>query len=396
MAVNFLYGSTGGKKEQDNRSVYIRVNYNTLNWKKSLSMSISKSEWDFKKKSIVNLYTGVRSAERSEYLQEVLDKMTDLEKKFTQYLRELKTSGRFATIDLNEFRNECEAIFNGETNRTKEDRVYLTDLIKEFIEEKEVNKESDNTIRSWKSRLNTIKDFEQTQKKRFYTDEIDKSYYLKFRKWCNSKGYKENSFGGFIRIIKSTLNQYQTEVSVNLEYKKFTDVKVPVHKVVLNEEEMQKIFNYEGSERLENVRDIVKVLYFGCMRYSDMAKTLSIPAEKMNITKTGDEMVWEVYQPKTRLRGHLKKIPMHQELIEMHKSNNFPRVISNPKLNEYLTELCSEVGIKKDVKSHDFRRSYVTNEIGKGTNPKKVRAVSGHANWNSFDTYCKDNNINWQ
>lgn len=391
MAVNFLYGSTGGKKEQDDRSVYIRVNYNKLNWKKSLSMPISKKEWDFKKKSLVNLYTGSRSEERGNYLQEVFDKMTDLDKKFNQYLRELKISGRFATITLAEFRKECELLFNNETNRTKEDKPYLTDIIQENIEGKKKRKESPNTIRTYKSRLKLIQRYmDQEVKRELFTDEIDLDFYNDFQEWVY-EDYKANTFGGLIRVIKATLRKYRRKIPVHpdIEDDDFRDVKESVERITLNEDEIDRLFSYKGNSKLENVRDQAKVLYYGCMRYSDMVKTLE-DVGKLNVYRKKGELRWDVKQQKT---NDFKSIPMLEPIRDMYEEKNFPKVISNVNLNKYLKELCEAVGIEKKVSSHDFRRSYVTNMIYGEVEPLKVRKMSGHKNWNSFDTYCMNNNI---
>lgn len=395
MAVNFLYGSTGGKKEQDDRSVYIRVNYNKLNWKKSLSMPISKKEWDFKKKSLVNLYTGIRSEERSEYLQEVLDKMTDLDKKFNQYLRELKTTGRFATIETVDFRKECEAIFNGETNRTKEERPTLTGIIEDFIGLR-LKKEKDkpnSTTRTYISRSKVIQKYmKEVVKRELYTDEIDLNFYNDFQEWCYDN-YKPNTFGSYIRLIKAALRHFRkfgVPVHFHIEDKDFRDIKEDVDRITLNEDEVERLFSYEGKESLETVRDTAKVLYYGCMRYSDFAKTMN-EVDLLNVYKKKGVLHWDVKQQKT---NDFKPIPMLEPIREMYDSKSFPKVYTNVHVNSLLKELCEAVGIKKPVCSHDFRRSYVTNEMYKeDAKPNEVRKMSGHKNWNSFDTYCKNNNI---
>jgi len=264
-----------------------------------------------------------------------------------------------------------------------------------------------NTIRSYKSTLKKIKDFEKKTKRKVSFDSIDLEFYEKFRKYLISEcKLLNNSIGKHIKILKTFLN-YATEkgANQNLAYKKFKVSTEQVDIIYLTETELLHLHTLElDSKRLRNVRDVFCLACFTGLRFSDLNKI-----------KT-ENIADGILSLKTEKTKDILTIPLNDyalEIIGRHTSDgntHLPHVITNQKMNEYLKELgevaefddlveqhrysgSKKVTTKTEkynlITTHTARRTFVTLALEKGFRPEVVMEMTGHKNYATFKRYIK-------
>ena len=95
MNVYYLYGRTKEDLKKKEQTIYVRLSYgrSKIHYRASTKLIIKKDGWNFKKgeaAGVVNLMTGSRSVEDSQYFQEVKDKLDQIRKHLKNEFRQLK------------------------------------------------------------------------------------------------------------------------------------------------------------------------------------------------------------------------------------------------------------------------------------------------------------------
>jgi len=274
---------------------------------------------------------------------------------------------------------------------------------------------SDAYAKMQESLVNHLQSFETTQHVKLDLNSFDE--YI----WKSLLSYfieKENKRGE--RLTNSTINKYLKCLKQFLRYASkmelFPNVArldewkglqtVQSFKIALKEEEVEQLIALDLSDnpRLDKVRDLFLLEVFTGQRYSDVEKVLD--------RKHYDGNSIKIYQQKT---GELVSIPRHTKL-EKHLDvlldkypAGFPS-ISHQKFNDYLKDVCKEVGFdqihqwvrlfgKDKVTEHNFRYNLVTTHTGrrtfctlalkKGINPELIMRVTGHKKYDQFRDYVK-------
>lgn len=316
----------------------------------------------------------------------------------------------------------------------KEDKIYLTDFIKTFIDEVE---RSPNTIKRYVTTLNILKIYEG--KKRLLFEDMDMRFYNSFKKWMNNKelkddegnlirkGYSINYFGDMIKNLKVFLNEAKERgIATNLgfESKNFIPVSEESDSIFLSVDELLKIHRLEITEEMilnafpttivnvkHNIEHKIKSLNdnkdrfligaFTAMRFSDYGD--------LNGLKSTDEYITK---KKTQKTGAKVVIPMHwivREILER-RNNVLPVPISNQKLNDSLKEIGKLAGLNSTesvsitlggkkvitnyekwelITTHTARRSGCTNMYLAGIDIYAIMGFSGHKTVKSFLKYIK-------
>lgn len=172
----------------------------------------------------------------------------------------------------------------------------------------------------------------------------------------------------------------------------------------LSPDEIERLMRFEGLPYLENARDwLVISCWTGC-RVSDL---MNLTTSNIYITISGDRAI-RYTQQKTGDRVTAPFHP-HVERIIARRGKRFPVRISHQRYNDYIKELCRQVGItevvegsKRDPKtnrkkvgkfpkyelvaSHIGRRSFATNHYGK-IPTEAIMMVTGHDTVKQFLDY---------
>lgn len=265
------------------------------------------------------------------------------------------------------------------------------------------------TIKTYKTTLECLKNYQKHSKKKVDFDNIDMPFYADFTKYLTlTVKQSTNYIGKHIKVIKTVLHD-ATELGLNTNMafrsKGFTTVSEEADTIYLADWEIQQLKALDLSDcpRLDSIRDLFLV---GCatgLRFSDLST--------LNPSQINGDMI-TLTQIKT---GKPVVIPVHDTVKEIMAKYNgtLPAARSNQKTNEYLKELCklekvtalkslvsisgTKAGERKTqtvpkhdlVTTHTARRSFATNEYLAGTPSLTIMAITGHKTEKAFLKYIK-------
>lgn len=279
---------------------------------------------------------------------------------------------------------------------------------KNRINQKSGKPVSNKTITKYNNVKNKIIDFETHLDYQFIINEIDLNFHNKFVDYLsNSKNYSSSFIQRTLRQIKSFIREAKIDgfkISDEIESKRFSYHSEETIDTYLNEKEISKIFKFDFSdnERLDNVRDLFIIGLRTGLRISDLKRI-----EDFQFTKN------TILIANTVKTGIKVEIPIHPQIKKTINKRNgeLPKVISDQKFNEYVKEVCKEVGLTqkilgklknpetnrkekgyfkkyKLISSHTCRRSFATNLYGK-IDDKTIMAITGHKSHKQFMSYIK-------
>lgn len=152
--------------------------------------------------------------------------------------------------------------------------------------------------------------------------------------------------------------------------------------VYLSTEEINKIREYKGIDRLEKVRDLFLFQCLTGMAYIDMQ---NLKAEDIR-----ENFIMKPRQKTDRVPQMIPLLPEAQQIIERYSgfSYCFPR-ISNQKLNAYLQEIANIKGISKKLTTHVGRHTFATVMLEKGLPLETISHILGHASTDTTRVYAR-------
>lgn len=377
-------------------------------FKYSTQVKIKPEDWDFSNRiplskrgaggvKLKNISTTIN--QYSSFLEELIGFSNISGKTLTRdYLKE-QFKSKFRVIEKNK------------------DLIYFSDFIDDFTSKAHelVNrftkrKHSQKKIQQYKRAGNRIKDFEIYRKKKIRIDGFDLKLYDEFVDYCiDSMKYSVNNTGDLIKNIKVLLKRardYGFIIHDDLSLTEFAVLKEDSISVVLNENEITRIFNhnFDDNLKLSNCRDIAIIGLWTGLRVSDF---LSLPVIDPH------EKFIEVKPKKTANTSGIKVIiPLHFQIKEVLIRRGMPKMISDVKFNLYIKEVCREAGISNKVKgslmnpdtkrkkidyypkyklisSHTCRRSFATNLYKMNFPSLSIMKITGHTTEKSFLKYIK-------
>ena len=401
MKVYFYYGDKNDKKKKEQKIV-ARLTYGTNKLEKKIStkIPITKEGWNFKKgeeAGVVNLMTGSRSIEEADYFQQVKEKLEHIRNHLKNEFRLLKLKPEFNIYDKQEWNKWAKEHFEIAIG-IKEAKTNIAPLfIEKFDEYIDLNKLTwgSGTLRGYKSHRNLFKEFMKYKKHEYKTTEIDLNFYKELQEWSyEEKEHLPNTFGNHIKKVKAVINYFISEeigfqCHPNIKSKRFQKISKSVPHEILTSKEIERIFNFEShKDSLNNVRDITKLLYWGCLRYGEFYE--AIQQEPLRLEE-GKKTKWKVYVSKTE---ELKTIPLHEDALKLIREDRLPRCIERENYVKYLKEILKECGIKKTkIGAHTIRRSFCTNMYNEEHSPKYIMMYSGHKTERMLMEYIQQKNM---
>lgn len=167
----------------------------------------------------------------------------------------------------------------------------------------------------------------------------------------------------------------------------------PVDRGFLTEEELQSIIKKDFEiDRLGFVRDLFVFSCFTGLSYIDVKK---LKADNI-VTLNGIEWI-KMAREKTStlvsvvLFDGAKCIIKKYENDPKRKDKLFPSM-SNQKMNQYLKEIATSCGIKKNITFHMARHTFATLTLSKGVPIESVSRMLGHTNIKTTQIYAKITN----
>lgn len=149
----------------------------------------------------------------------------------------------------------------------------------DFVDELIANSiKKQGTIIHYKQALRILREYCQDNKiKNFSFDDITLDFYENFINYLRSREYAENTIGGYIKHVKTFMNEaFDRKLTTNLEFKssRFKKLQETTDKIYLSLDEIDKLYKLDLSHmrKLEGVRDLFIIGCYTGLRFSDFRK----------------------------------------------------------------------------------------------------------------------------
>lgn len=276
----------------------------------------------------------------------------------------------------------------------------------DYIEKGKLTK-TPNTIKGQTTIKNYLEYFCKEENISLSFDEITGDFFESLRDYSfEIKKMKQNYFAKVIKVLKSFLN-WATEkgYNTNREFEKFRAVEHDIDIIYLTFDELMKLYEKEfESDILSHVRDFYCMGCFTGLRFSDLSKL-----HLANISE--DHIVLSIQ--KTKTQNHAIKLNKYAKtILGKYKGTIYEPlpVISSQKFNQYIKDCCEKaeinqpftihwfVGNKKKfltqpkckfITSHTARKTFITNSLLLGMEPKAIKKIANIKKDAVLDKYMK-------
>lgn len=384
-------------------------------FKYSTGEKINPENWDFENR-LPKSKKGIGGAK--------LKKITSNIMRYDTFLERLIDNCKINNIPLTRkfLKTEFDKHFKKKVTEEKKGFEYLTDFIDDFLIKAPnlINRSTKRNytadkIKHYKKTNNRLKEFETYRRSKIKINKFDIVVYDALVHYLtDNKKYSVNYTGDLIKNIKKLLKVADVEFGydVHKDYKRseFSVIKEESVSIALSENEIDTLFNHDFSknERLQNCRDMAIIGLWTGLRVSDFLNLPQINTDDKFIT---------VQPKKTKNSSGVKVvIPLHHQIKEVINKRGMPRMITDVKFNEYIKEVCLEVGFTDKVKgslmvkdektdiyrkkvgmypkyklvsSHTCRRSFATNLYKMNFPSLSIMKITGHSSEKSFLSYIK-------
>ncbi|MGB4448338.1 MAG: site-specific integrase [Cloacibacterium sp.] len=276
----------------------------------------------------------------------------------------------------------------------------------EYIEKGKLTK-TPNTIKGQITVKNYLELFCKEKNISLSFDEVNNDFFDSLRDYSYEvKKMKQNYFAKVIKVLKSFLNwAIEKGYNTNREFEKFRAAEHDIDIVYLSFHELMKLYEKDfDNDRLSHVRDFYCMGCFTGLRFSDLSKL-----HLANISE--DHIVLSIQ--KTKTQNHAIKLNKYAKaILEKYKGTIYEPlpIISSQKFNEYIKECCELaeitqsftihwfVGNKKKsltqpkckfITSHTARKTFITNSLLLGMEPKAIKKIANIKKDAVLDKYMK-------
>lgn len=278
------------------------------------------------------------------------------------------------------------------------------DAFNEFIKTNKVTKKP-RTIKGYTTVKNFLVDFEKETQTKISFKKIDLPFFDAIKKYAfETREASNNYLSKIAAVLKTFLSWCKDRKYYNGDiHKKFSAPENEKDIICLTIEELIKLMNFEFDLKKHCIaRDIY---CFGCftgLRISDIMQLTDHHIKdgiiNKNLQKTSET---ETIPLITQARDIINKYRGHITI--------FPR-ISEQKLNKYIKTCCElaeidtptrvtkfQGGKKKEttqpkfelITLHTARKTFVSNSLRLGIDPKTIKSITGHKKDASFNKYLK-------
>jgi integrase len=402
------------KTKSDWNSIYVRFKQgNVFDYEIKTNLKAPKNRWSKSKQEV--LVTEKLNATKLNF------KLKELKSYILKEYENSKTDG--ALISTKWLKEKTAIFLNTETkNKDIDDKVFFVNFIESYIKKSHTRKTKKNTpvakrtIQHYRTTMRKVQSLEQELNKRLKLTDIDLDFHAAFLDYLRDNQYlKDSTIGGYIDDIRLFCRNAEYKgYKVSNEYKlsDFFSPSYETNDIYLTTKEINQIYDtHIENEKLSNAKDWLIIGLYTGLRISDLTK--------LTRKDRDDEFIYK----KTHKTKFPVIIPIHKHVKEIlnKRNNNFPKRISDQKLNDYIKEVCKIAGItkivegakicpleieengkkkiihrKKDgkfpkyelVTSHTCRRSFASNLYGK-LETLTIMNITGHKTESQFLDYIK-------
>ncbi|MFP3598217.1 phage integrase SAM-like domain-containing protein [Chryseobacterium sp. SIMBA_029] len=276
----------------------------------------------------------------------------------------------------------------------------------EFIEIGKLSK-AYNTTKSQNTVKNFLKEFKNEKGYLIEFDSINDHFFEELSRYCIvERQIKNNYFAKIVAVLKTMLRwSIKKGYHEKRTFENFKALEHDVDIIYLTFEELMKLYEKEfANDRLSHVRDFYCMGCFTGLRFSDLSKL-----HLANISE--DHIVLSIQ--KTKTQNHAIKMNKYvKSILSRYKGTIYEPLpsISQQKFNDYIKECCEEaeintlttinwfVGSKKVSKtvpkfelitSHTARKTFITNSLLLGMEPKAIKKIANIKKDAVLDKYMK-------
>lgn len=385
------------RKEKMNQNglipIQLVVRHNGKRIRKNTGHSVLEQHW-----SGHRVKPNLKKEKENNY-QLINQDLQEIEEKVSKLFLYLKANGiPFSTEKFNELFENKEELSQNTFDFFK--------CFDDYIEKGKLTK-TPNTIKGQTTIKNYLEHFCKEENISLSFDKITGDFFESLRDYSfETKKMKQNYFAKVIKVLKSFLN-WATEkrYNTNREFEKFRAVEHDIDIVYLTFDELMKLYEKEfESDTLSHVRDFYCMGCFTGLRFSDLSKL-----HLSNISE--DHIVLSIQ--KTKTQNHAIKLNKYAKaILEKYKGTIYEPlpVISSQKFNKYIKDCCEEaeiiqpftihwfVGNKKKtltqpkckfITSHTARKTFITNSLLLGMEPKAIKKIANIKKDAVLDKYMK-------
>jgi site-specific recombinase XerD len=247
-----------------------------------------------------------------------------------------------------------------------------------------------DTIRSYKSQLNRLKEF----RKDLSFDSVDYQFLKEYEAWLiKTRGYKINSIAKAMRVLKLIMSEATKQKLFRKEdpFKTYKIKQVDGDRESLTIDELQTLMNIFYSEKLkEGHQNVLRAFLFECntgLRYSDLK---SLKMKHIKKTETGQFYIAK-HQNKTdnRVFIPLTSFATSQLPTNAFENQNVLKVYTNQYYNRELKKVISDAGINKVITTHCARHTFAMISLENDTSLQMTSSMLGHTKITTTQVYSK-------
>lgn len=291
-------------------------------------------------------------------------------------------------IDREWLETAINTFFNRPTLDTKSRnsmrRIYLNDFAKWWLEEKSAtwstksnSSMSKTDLAQYRLFLKYLTEFEKIERNKIKFKSLNNEIIVKFSRFLIDKNFRSQNVKRIIGRLKFfcfRAEEDNIKVNKNFRQRIFIPKDEEVKEPFLNIDEIERIYNYKFSDRLDNVRDNLIISVWTGLRVSDFLG-------RLKVANFIDGFI-EITTQKTKTPVTIPIHPMVRDIL-IKRNGQLPRKISVIKYNLYVKEVCKLAGLTNIMRGYLFDKERKHKVIG---NYPKYKLISSHIGRRSFAT----------
>ena len=392
--INFLYRSSKDKANLILRLLY-RENNKDFVFAVNTKLEVSKDYWNAN--HVINKRTKkIQNSKDIEIINKRLEVNTELNNIKNHILNSVNIFD-IKSIDKDWLQTEINYYYNPriEAEEVEEIPTELLKYFDYFIECKK-NEISNGTLKKYNVTKHLLERYQGTRIDKIKIADINDRFKIHFENYCLKNNYALNTISKDLRTIKTVCNHAKHNGIITSH--QLDKIKTPHHKtekIYLTFEELQKIENIDKrrlNDNEDNAKDWLIISCYTGQRISDYMRfkksMIRYEKNKQGVLKPFIEFT----QVKT---DKLMTVALHPKVIEIlgKRDGEFPKVISDPKYNLFIKDVCRIAEITEMIKGSkltDINKDNKKDEVKQyrkevGTF-KKWELVTSHIGRRSFAT----------
>jgi hypothetical protein len=249
-----------------------------------------------------------------------------------------------------------------------------TELLKyfDYFMASKKNEITSGTQKKYNVTKHLLERYQKTKIHKIKISDINDKFKIDFENYCLKNNYAPNTISKDLRTIKTVCNHAKHNgLATSHQLDKIKTPQYKTEKIYLTFEELTKIENIDKrrlNDNYDNAKDWLIISCYTGQRISDFMR-FTKDMIRYDRNKEGDLKPFiEFTQVKT---GKVMIVALHPKVIEIldKREGDFPKLISDPKYNLYIKQVCRIAEITKKIKGSKLTNLNKDSETDK--NPKK-------------------------